>query len=114
MVLFYNFISGVTIHAGRIDVCFRIHYVRRRDVVFIGAVDIGCAVALLTANTHQFVVKRKLLLVVVDMAHMAAAVIDYLSTHHRTLFCAADILDLQRSFLSDFLLTRCSRNSHYR
>jgi len=104
----------MTLHARRIDACFRVHYVRRRDVVLIGAVGIGCAVALLTANARYFVVKRKILLVVVDMAHMAAAVIDYFSAHHRTLFCAAEILDLQRSFLSDFLLTRRSRNSHCR
>ena len=50
--------------------------------------------ATLTANTPQFVVKRKLFLVVVDMTHMAAAVVGCFFAHNRTAFYATDIIDL--------------------
>jgi hypothetical protein len=89
---YINLVLSVTAHTKRIYLCRRIHNIRRRDVIFVGAVGIRSSMALLAANVGLGVYKSKCLVLVVYMTDMASAVIRYRAGRRTKLFSDADFL----------------------
>ena len=93
-VLFsFDFFSGVTAHTERINLCPWIHNIWWRAVFtpgpgFVRNVLIALAMAIRAADIGQRVYHSKLLVLVVDVANVATAVISYGAIRWTILFGA--------------------------